>query len=130
MQGMKDMVRQVHQAPGVKEGFYDLLGPDGEIIPPEAWDEYIQPNMAITMRMWDVDKMLPSHEEPLESLGGKLLDVNAPGPPSPLHVGEEEFRTLGRGNKLSRFLLEARKNWKARPRDGEQGGGGSTEDLG
>ncbi|CEJ93456.1 hypothetical protein VHEMI09043 [[Torrubiella] hemipterigena] len=46
--------RQVH------EGFYDLLGPDGTIIPPSAWDQVIQPGLPITMSLWSLSRLPPN----------------------------------------------------------------------
>ncbi|KFY85218.1 hypothetical protein V500_08610 [Pseudogymnoascus sp. VKM F-4518 (FW-2643)] len=36
----------------VQEGHYDLIGPRGEIILPQAWEAVVEPDMAITMHMW------------------------------------------------------------------------------
>lgn len=36
----------------VREGWYDLIGPDGEIILPVVWEKTIQPDWSITMMMW------------------------------------------------------------------------------
>ncbi|KAK0735121.1 hypothetical protein B0T26DRAFT_96128 [Lasiosphaeria miniovina] len=38
--------------PKVQEGHYDLLGPDGEIIPPSAWEATVKDGWPVTMRMW------------------------------------------------------------------------------
>lgn len=40
--------------PHVAEGHYDLVGPNGEIILPEAWDSVIEPNWSVTMHMWPI----------------------------------------------------------------------------
>lgn len=42
----------------VNKGYYDLVGPSGDIILPQVWDTVIQPGWAITMHMW------PMPEEP------------------------------------------------------------------
>lgn len=42
-----------NMADWVYRGNYDLLGPDGEIIMPEYWRETIQPDMQITMMLWE-----------------------------------------------------------------------------
>lgn len=38
--------------PYVQLGYYDLIGPDGEIILPTNWEKAVQPGWKITMRMW------------------------------------------------------------------------------
>ena len=58
--------------PLVHEGSYNLVGPDGEIVLPQAWEKIVQPGMAITMELW------PTPEQPLKK-------VKIPGfiPPPP-----------------------------------------------
>lgn len=52
----------------VREGHYDLVGPNGGIILPSAWDSTIQPGWRITMKMWptptNVIHNIPEEEEP------------------------------------------------------------------
>lgn len=36
----------------VKDGHYDLFGPDGEMISPQLWEERVQPDWTVRMRMW------------------------------------------------------------------------------
>jgi hypothetical protein len=36
----------------IKDGHYDLLCPRGEVVLPLAWEDTIQPNWFITMKMW------------------------------------------------------------------------------
>jgi hypothetical protein len=43
----------------VVKGFYDLIGPEGEIILPLTWEKVIRPNMAISMRLWPFDRHPP-----------------------------------------------------------------------
>ena len=38
--------------PHVRNGRYDLVGPNGEIILKQVWETVIQPDWAITMHMW------------------------------------------------------------------------------
>jgi len=55
--------------PHVREGHYDLLSPDGDIILPAVWDKVIQPGWQITMRMWPVkDQPRPDPQPPPEGL--------------------------------------------------------------
>lgn len=70
---MEELIKQAFLhvdviGPHVHQGHYDLTGPDGEIILPQAWETLIQPDWTITMRMW------PIPEPP---------DVLPPPPPSP-----------------------------------------------
>ena len=64
---MEELIRQAFLhvdiiGPHVQAGHYDLLGPEGEIILPQAWESYIEPDMAITMHMWPMPEAsnLPS----------------------------------------------------------------------
>lgn len=63
--GMEELIKQAFMyqdslGPQVHEGLYDLLGPEGEIILPPAWDQVIQPGWSITMTLWPPER-LPSH---------------------------------------------------------------------
>ena len=56
IQGMESLIRQtlVHVddiGPRVAEGYYDLIGPNNEIILPAVWETVIEPGDYITMRM-------------------------------------------------------------------------------
>lgn len=44
--------------PHVREGYYDLIGPDGDIILPVLWERFIRPGMQVSMRMWPADQLL------------------------------------------------------------------------
>ncbi|KAI0816764.1 hypothetical protein GGR55DRAFT_252877 [Xylaria sp. FL0064] len=60
-QGMEDLINQAFLhveviGPHVQAGHYDLIGPNGEIILPQVWDKVIEPDWAITMHMWPMDK--------------------------------------------------------------------------
>lgn len=48
--------------PLVHEGSYDLVGPDGGIVLPQAWENIVQPGMAIAMNMW------PTPQQPLKEV--------------------------------------------------------------
>ncbi|KAK8137565.1 hypothetical protein PG984_003058 [Apiospora sp. TS-2023a] len=67
-QGMEELIKQAFLhvdiiGPHVQAGHYDLLGPDGEIILPQIWDKVIEPDWAITMHMWPMERgpQPPSH---------------------------------------------------------------------
>ena len=40
----------------VQNGYYDILGPHGEIILPQVWETVVEPDMSITMSMWPMDE--------------------------------------------------------------------------
>jgi hypothetical protein len=70
---MKDLITQAFLhvegiGPRVEAGHYDLLGPHERIISPEVWETTIQPDCAITMRMW------PMPEPSRQQLGGWSFD--------------------------------------------------------
>ncbi|KAF7539572.1 hypothetical protein G7054_g2051 [Neopestalotiopsis clavispora] len=59
--GMEELIKQAFLhvdviGPHVQAGHYDLLGPDQEIILPQVWEKVIEPNWAITMVMWPMDR--------------------------------------------------------------------------
>lgn len=61
---MEELIKQAFLhvdviGPHVQAGHYDLLGPDGEIILPQVWDKVIEPDWAITMHMWPMDRQPP-----------------------------------------------------------------------
>lgn len=65
-QGMEELIKKSFPpvevvGPHVMEGRYDLIGPDGEIILPSVWEKVVQPDWAITMRMWPGYEMSPFH---------------------------------------------------------------------
>jgi len=89
-QGMEDLIKQAFLhvdviGPHVQEGHYDLLGPNGEIILPSVWEKVVEPDWAITMHMWPMDK------NPLRGApppGGMPMGARDPrlrgmGPPPP-----------------------------------------------
>ncbi|KAJ3530579.1 hypothetical protein NM208_g9264 [Fusarium decemcellulare] len=43
--------------PHVMEGHFDLLSPDGDIMLPDVWEDLVEPEMAVHMEMWPMDKM-------------------------------------------------------------------------
>ncbi|RYC58064.1 hypothetical protein CHU98_g8144 [Xylaria longipes] len=56
-QGMKELIEAAFLhveviGSEVREGHYDLVGPDGTIILPQTWEEIIQPGWNISMQMW------------------------------------------------------------------------------
>lgn len=64
----------------VLEGHYDLVGEEGEIILPQTWDAYIQPDMRIEMRMW------PLPEKETKKPPPKNMGMSPPRPPPPNYM--------------------------------------------
>ena len=61
---MEELIKQAFLqvdvlGPHVREGHYDLKGPDGEIILPSVWERVVQPDWSITMTMWPIEKSPP-----------------------------------------------------------------------
>lgn len=88
-QGMEEMIKSAflhvdYLRDQVQQGYYDLIGPDGEIIPPTVWESFVQPDMSVSMHMWPMDRIpLPPPVEPLNI--GKLATE-----------GKAKSRVLGR----------------------------------
>src|SRR3569833_829934 len=58
---MEELIKQAFLhveviGPHVQEGHYDLIGPNGEIILPTVWEKVVEPDWAITMHMWPMEK--------------------------------------------------------------------------
>src|SRR5688572_21989479 len=66
--------------PHVRQGRYDLTGPDGEIILPSVWDKVIQPDWQIGMAMWPIEDATPAPitESKSETEGLSLQDQTRP----------------------------------------------------
>ncbi|KAI8651414.1 C2H2-type domain-containing protein [Fusarium keratoplasticum] len=89
-QGMEDLIKQSFPqvevvGPHVMEGRYDLIGPDSEIILPSVWEKVVQPDWAITMRMW------PGYEMPPSRTRWTHQPVKSP-PPAPRKEDPEKIR--------------------------------------
>jgi hypothetical protein len=82
---MEELIKQAFLhveviGPHVQEGHYDLIGPNGEIILPSVWEKVVEPDWAITMHMWPMDKApLRQHMPPNMQPGGM---------PRPQHPGQ------------------------------------------
>ena len=80
---MENLIREAfqhvdHLKSRVQEGHYDLIGPDGEIILPQSWETFIEPDMAITMHLWPMkeDEQIPGESS------GKTSDKPSDPPSS------------------------------------------------
>ncbi|OAA66252.1 hypothetical protein ISF_04090 [Cordyceps fumosorosea ARSEF 2679] len=76
-----DLAFQVH------EGWYDLVGPNNQIILPSVWERVIQPEWAITMSMWPTDRMqrhsrVPPHVAANMARGRGMGGGMPPAPPA------------------------------------------------
>lgn len=102
-QGMEELIKQafmVHDplGPQVHEGFYDLLGPDGEIILPAVWERTIQPDWSITMELWHADRFPPR----FRAMGGFKPGHGIPIPPNMRPLRNPSGR--GRGGVRNSFV--------------------------
>jgi flagellar basal body rod protein FlgF len=62
-QGMESLINQAFSHVNVieqhvLEGHYDLVGEDGKIIGPHAWEVTIKPNSTIRMQMWPLPELI------------------------------------------------------------------------
>lgn len=48
--------------PHVYEGYYDLVGPDGNIILPSVWEYVVEPDWSVTMHMWLIPELEQENE--------------------------------------------------------------------
>lgn len=74
----------VDLAEHVRNGNYDLLGPDDEIIMPQYWDATVEPDIHITMKLWPLpDNNKDEGPEPVPPPGDdgilNLDDILNPG---------------------------------------------------
>lgn len=70
--------------PHVRNGHYDLVGPNGEIILKQVWESVIQPDWQITMHMWPLPE--PKGPPPGMFVGGH------PGMDRPRSGGQRHSR--------------------------------------
>jgi hypothetical protein len=83
---MEELIKQAFLhvdviGPHVQEGHYDLIGPNGDIILPSVWEKVVEPDWAITMHMWPMDKAPLRH--PQMPPGMPLNGMPRPGHPHP-----------------------------------------------
>jgi len=76
-QGMEELIKQafIHVdviGPHVQEGHYDLIGPNAEIILPSVWEKVVEPDWAITMHMWPMDRIPLRGQPPPGHPGGPI----------------------------------------------------------
>lgn len=71
---MEDLIKQAFEnvdelAQPVNEGWYDLIGPSGEIILPSVWEKVLEPEWSITMTMWPADRIRSRYGPPPMHMG-------------------------------------------------------------
>ncbi|KAF2852036.1 hypothetical protein T440DRAFT_447561 [Plenodomus tracheiphilus IPT5] len=116
--GLEELIKQAFRhidiiGRHVHEGHYDLEGPDGKTILPQAWDRVIQPDWAITMHMWPMPEPPPQpaslpptplnyiyHPSPSKQTTATiLLDSSSTPPrtpsPTPVNSASEEISMSG-----------------------------------
>ncbi|KAL8790421.1 MAG: hypothetical protein Q9213_000573 [Squamulea squamosa] len=64
-QGVSDLINEAFLhveavEPHVREGHYDLMSSNGEIILPTVWETVIEPGAEISMHMWPLPESMPS----------------------------------------------------------------------
>ncbi|KAI1452087.1 hypothetical protein F4805DRAFT_448875 [Annulohypoxylon moriforme] len=90
-QGMEELIKQafIHVdiiGPHVQAGHYDLMGPSGEIILPQAWSKAVEPDLSVSMHMWPMTRPKPPPPPPpppsgFISLSQGMPQVTPVGPP-------------------------------------------------
>ncbi|KAK5173682.1 uncharacterized protein LTR77_002363 [Saxophila tyrrhenica] len=80
--GMEGLIKQAFMAmepigEHVRQGRYDLTGPDGEIILPQVWENMVQPDWEIEMHMWPIaeEKKEKKAKDPLAALNDPFMDL-------------------------------------------------------
>ncbi len=78
---MEELIKQAFLhidviGPHVAEGHYDLIGPNGDIILPQVWETTVEPDWAITMKMWPLPEPPPPPPAPPPD---KPAEAAAPG---------------------------------------------------
>ncbi|KAI1758636.1 hypothetical protein GGR53DRAFT_516411 [Hypoxylon sp. FL1150] len=121
-QGMEELIRQAFLhvdviGPHVDAGHYDLVGPNGEIILPQIWERVIEPDWAITMHMWPMDKPPVPTKTPLPEDELNLSPNCPPGPkflpPPPFHV-EYEDSPYKKKSSFGSFMSKSFRRLKGR----------------
>lgn len=78
---MEELIKQAFEhvdeiGPHVQSGHYDLMGPDGGIIIPSAWETTIEPDWKITMHMWPLPEKKEEEIDMLPPLDGDILNLD------------------------------------------------------
>lgn len=100
---MEELIKQAFQSgnvigPLVQRGMFHLIGPHGEIIPPQVWDKIIEPDWQITMVMWPPEwkdnsgPIQPSRRSTRPPLTGRRAGsaTGNPAPPPDWHGAAPE----------------------------------------
>lgn len=79
--GLDGLSYQVH------EGWYDLVGPAGEIILPSVWERIVEPEWSITMSMWPLERIQKSGHIPPHVAAAMARSMGGGMPPAPPATG-------------------------------------------
>lgn len=116
-EAMKELIEQafIHVdivGSHVRDGHYDLVTTDGEIISPQYWESMIQPGWHITMYMWPMPGPLP------EPLPNNMDDKDEQtGPTTTLH--SEDRDQIHEPHAIPRYLSSAPEPDHGREQDGK-----------
>jgi hypothetical protein len=64
---MQDLIKQAFVGvdvvgPEVQAGRYDVTGPNGQVILPQAWERTVEPGWRVGIVMWPLEESLPRRE--------------------------------------------------------------------
>lgn len=85
---MEDLIKQAFDnvddlSYHVQEGWYDLIGPNSEIVLPSVWEKLVEPDWSVTMTMWPMDRIRNRFPQAVPGMGGFKHGI--PPAPPPLH---------------------------------------------
>ena len=94
--------------PHVAHGEYDLVGPHGEIIMKQLWQEVVKPGWEISMLMWPIPEPAPEEALPdgMPPGGIQIVDEGAPPPPPPAPSAPRGM-TVDGARVLSSIILQS-----------------------
>lgn len=83
---MEELIKQAFLhvdviGPQVQVGYYDLIGPNGEIILPQVWEKVVEPDWQVTMEMWPMDRQAAPMGGRPAGLGGHFMPGGMSGRP-------------------------------------------------
>ncbi|EGX92534.1 hypothetical protein CCM_03907 [Cordyceps militaris CM01] len=88
---MEELIKQAfdnveHLAHSVHEGWYDLFGPEKQIILPSLWEKTIEPEWTISMAMWPPERIQRDRAPP-GMMAGMARGRGMAPPPAPPPLG-------------------------------------------
>jgi hypothetical protein len=105
---MEELIKQAFLhvdviGPHVQEGHYDLIGPNGEIILPTVWEKVVEPDWAIAMHMWPMDKAPPLRSQ-MHQQHHPGMPHGARPRPTPHGVHQQHAQRPGMGGMAATFM--------------------------